>query len=140
MNDSVADLLTRIRNALKADQEEVLIPSSGLNREIARLLKDEGYIEDFSVERMRRRAGSRPSRAEFETLRVRLKYTEDRDSVISGLKRVSKPGRRQYATAEQLPKVLGGMGTAIITTSRGVMTANQARREGVGGEVVAFVW
>jgi small subunit ribosomal protein S8 len=140
MNDSVADLLTRIRNALKADQEEVLIPSSGLNREIARLLKQEGYIEDFSVERMRRRAGSRPSRAEFDTLRVRLKYTEDRDSVISGLRRVSKPGRRQYATADQLPKVLGGMGTAIITTSRGVMTANEARREGVGGEVVAFVW
>jgi small subunit ribosomal protein S8 len=140
MNDSVADLLTRIRNALKADQEEVLIPSSGLNREIARLLKQEGYIEDFSVERMRRQAGSRPSRAEFDTLRVRLKYTEDRDSVISGLKRVSKPGRRQYATAEQLPKVLGGMGTAIITTSKGVMTANEARREGVGGEVVAFVW
>ena len=140
MNDSVADLLTRIRNALKADQEEVLIPSSGLNREIARLLKQEGYIVDFSVERMRRQAGSRPSRAEFDTLRVKLKYTEDRDSVISGLKRVSKPGRRQYATAEQLPKVLGGMGTAIITTSRGVMTANEARREGVGGEVVAFVW
>jgi small subunit ribosomal protein S8 len=140
MNDSVADLLTRIRNALKADQEEVLIPSSGLNREIVRLLKQEGYIEDFSVERMHRRAGSRPSRAEFETLRVKLKYTEDRDSVISGLKRVSKPGRRQYATAEQLPRVLGGMGTAIITTSRGVMTAYEARRTGVGGEVVAFVW
>jgi small subunit ribosomal protein S8 len=140
MNDSAADLLTRIRNALKADQEEVLIPSSGLNREIARLLKQEGYIEDFSVERMRRRAGSRPSRAEFETLRVKLKYTEDRDSVISGLKRVSKPGRRQYATANELPKVLGGMGTVIITTSRGVMTGNEARREGVGGEVVAYVW
>jgi small subunit ribosomal protein S8 len=140
MNDSVADLLTRIRNALKADQEEVLIPSSRLNREIARLLKQEGYIVDFSVERMRRQAGSRPSRAEFDTLRVKLKYTQDRDSVISGLKRVSKPGRRQYATADELPKVLGGMGTAIITTSRGVMTANEARREGVGGEVVAYVW
>jgi small subunit ribosomal protein S8 len=140
MNDSVADLLTRIRNALKADQEEVLIPSSGLNREIARLLKQEGYIEDFSIERLRRQAGSRPSRAEFDTLKVRLKYTEDRDSVISGLKRVSKPGRRQYATADQLPKVLGGMGTVIITTSRGVMTGNEARREGVGGEIVAFVW
>jgi small subunit ribosomal protein S8 len=140
MNDSVADLLTRIRNALKADHEEVLIPSSGLNRDIARLLKQEGYIEDFSVERLRRQAGSRPSRAEFETLRVKLKYTQDRDSVISGLKRVSKPGRRQYATADQLPKVLGGMGTAIITTSRGVMTANEARREGVGGEVVAYIW
>jgi small subunit ribosomal protein S8 len=140
MNDSVADLLTRIRNALKADQEEVLIPSSRLNREIVRLLKQEGYITDFSVERMRRKAGSRPSRAEFETLRVKLKYTEDRDSVISGLKRVSKPGRRQYATAGELPKVLGGMGTAIITTSSGVMTGNEARRAGVGGEVVAYVW
>jgi small subunit ribosomal protein S8 len=118
----------------------VLIPSSGLNREIARLLKQEGYIEDFSIERLRRQAGSRPSRAEFDTLKVRLKYTEDRDSVISGLKRVSKPGRRQYATADQLPKVLGGMGTVIITTSRGVMTGNEARREGVGGEIVAFVW
>jgi small subunit ribosomal protein S8 len=140
MNDSVADLLTRIRNALKADQEEVLIPSSRLNREIARLLKQEGYIEDFSIERMRRKAGSRPSRAEFETIRVKLKYTEDRDPVISGLKRVSKPGRRQYATADGLPKVLGGMGTVILTTSRGVMTAYEARREGVGGEVVAYVW
>jgi small subunit ribosomal protein S8 len=140
MNDSVADLLTRIRNALKADHDDVLIPSSRLNREIARLLKQEGYIEDFAVERLRRRAGSRPSRAEFETLRVKLKYTENRDPVISGLRRVSKPGRRQYATAGELPKVLGGMGTAIITTSRGVMTANEARREGVGGEVVAYVW
>ncbi len=140
MNDSVADLLTRIRNAIKADREEVLIPSSRLNREIARLLKQEGYIEDFSVERMRRKAGARPSRAEFETLRVILKYTEERDSVISGLRRVSKPGRREYATADQLPKVLGGMGTAIITTSRGVMTAYEARRVGVGGEVVAYVW
>jgi len=140
MNDSVADLLTRIRNALKADHEDVLIPSSRLNREIARLLKQEGYIEDFSVEQLRRQAGSRPSRAEFETLRIKLKYTEDRDPVISGLKRVSKPGRRQYAMAGELPKVQGGMGTVIITTSSGVMTGNEARRAGVGGEVVAFVW
>jgi small subunit ribosomal protein S8 len=140
MNDSVADLLTRIRNAIKADHDEVLIPSSGLNREIARLLKQEGYIEDFSVEQLRRQAGSRPSRAEFETIRVKLKYTQDRDPVISGLRRVSKPGRRQYATSGELPKVQGGMGTVIITTSRGVMTAYQARREGVGGEVVAYVW
>jgi small subunit ribosomal protein S8 len=140
MNDSVADFLTRIRNAIKADHDDVLIPSSRLNRELARLLKQEGYIEDFSVEQMHRQAGSRPSRAEFETLRVRLKYTQDRDPVISGLKRVSKPGRRQYSTARELPKVQGGMGTAIITTSRGVMTAYEARREGVGGEVVAYVW
>jgi small subunit ribosomal protein S8 len=140
MNDSVSDFLTRIRNAIKADQDDVLIPSSGLNRELARLLKQEGYIDDFAVERMQRQAGSRPSRAEFETLRVKLKYTQDRDPVISGLKRVSKPGRRQYAMARELPKVQGGMGTAIITTSRGVMTAYEARRKGVGGEVVAYVW
>jgi small subunit ribosomal protein S8 len=140
MNDSVADLLTRIRNAIKADHDEVLIPSSGLNREIARLLKQEGYIEDFGVEQMRRQAGSRPSRAEFETIRVKLKYTQDRDPVISGLRRVSKPGRRQYAPAGELPKVQGGMGTVILTTSRGVMTAYEARRVGVGGEIVAYVW
>ncbi len=140
VSDSVADLLTRIRNALKADQEEVLIPSSRLNREVARLLKQEGYIDDFSIERMRRQAGSRPSRAEFETIRVTLKYTQDRDSVISGLKRVSKPGRRQYATADELPKVQGGMGTVIVTTSSGVMTGYEAQRAGVGGEVVAYVW
>jgi small subunit ribosomal protein S8 len=140
MNDSVADFLTRVRNAIKADQDDVLIPSSRLNRELARLLEQEGYIEGFGIERMHRRAGSRPSRAEFETLRLKLKYTQDRDPVISGLKRVSKPGRRQYATAGELPKVQGGMGTVIITTSRGVMTAYQARREGVGGEIVAYVW
>jgi small subunit ribosomal protein S8 len=140
MNDSVADFLTRIRNAIKADHDDVLIPSSGLNRELARLLKQEGYIEDFAVERLRRQAGSRPSRAEFDTIRVTLKYTQDRDPVISGLKRVSKPGRRQYATTNELPKVQGGMGTVIVTTSKGVMTAYEARREGVGGEVVAYVW
>jgi small subunit ribosomal protein S8 len=140
MNDSVADFLTRIRNAIKADHDDVLIPSSGLNRELARLLKQEGYIEDFAVERLRSQAGSRPSRAEFDTIRVTLKYTQDRDPVISGLKRVSKPGRRQYATAGKLPKVQGGMGTVIVTTSKGVMTAYQARNEGVGGEVVAYVW
>ena len=140
MNDSVADFLTRIRNAIKADHDDVLIPSSGLNRELARLLKQEGYIEDFSVERMRRQAGSRPSRAEFDTIRVKLKYTQDRDPVISGLKRVSKPGRRQYSTVGELPKVQGGMGTVIISSSSGVMTGNDARRAGVGGEVVAYVW
>jgi small subunit ribosomal protein S8 len=140
MSDSVADFLTRIRNAIKADHDDVLIPSSRLNVEMARLLKQEGYIDDFSVERMRRSVGSRSSRVEFDTLRVKLKYTEDRDPVISGLKRVSKPGRRQYATADELPRVLGGMGTAIITTSRGVMTAYEAERQRVGGEVLAIVW
>jgi len=140
MSDSVADFLTRIRNAIKADHDDVLIPSSRLNVEMARLLKDEGYIDDYGVERMRRMVGSRPSRVEFDTLRVKLKYTEDREPVISGIKRVSKPGRRQYATADDLPRVLGGMGTAIITTSRGVMTAYEARRQQVGGEILAIVW
>jgi small subunit ribosomal protein S8 len=140
MSDSVADFLTRVRNAIKADHDDVLIPSSRLNVEIARLLKDEGYIEDFGVEQMRRKVGSRVSSVEFDTLRVRLKYTEDREPVISGIKRVSKPGRRQYATADELPRVLGGMGTAILTTSRGVMTAYEARRQHVGGEVLAIVW
>ena len=140
MNDSVADFLTRIRNAIKADHDDVLIPSSRLNVELARLLKEEGYIADYGVEQMRRKVGSRMSSVEFETLRVTLKYTEDREPVISGIKRISKPGRRQYATADELPRVLGGMGTAIITTSRGVMTAYEAKRQRVGGEVLAIVW
>jgi small subunit ribosomal protein S8 len=141
MNDSVADFLTRIRNAVIADHDHVLIPCSGFNRELARLLKEEGYITDFSFEMAsaaRKRGGRRTS--EFEMINVELKYTEDRQPVISGLKRVSKPGRRRYVTSDELPRVLGGMGTAIITTSRGVMTANEAKRQHVGGEVVAYVW
>jgi small subunit ribosomal protein S8 len=140
LNDTVADVLTRIRNALQADHDDALIPCSRVAKEIARLLKQEGYIEDYSIETARRSGSSRPTEAEFEWLRVKLKYTEDRDSVISGLQRVSKPGRRRYATVDELPRVLGGMGTAIVTTSRGVMTANEARRQNVGGEVLAYVW
>lgn len=142
MTDPVADFLTRIRNALMAEYDEALVPSSRLNAELVRLLKEEGYIEDFSREMMHPPRGRRRSRrvAEVEMIRVRLKYTEERQPVISGLKRISKPGRRHYATADTLPRVLGGMGTAIVTTSKGVMTANEARRQRVGGEVVAFVW
>jgi small subunit ribosomal protein S8 len=142
MTDTAADFLTRIRNGVMADMDEVLIPSSRFNCELARLLKQEGYIEDFSVEMMRpiRRKRATKRRSDAETLKVRLKYTQDRQPVISGLKRISKPGRRQYVTADELPRVLGGMGVAIITTSRGVMTANEAKQERVGGEVVAFVW
>jgi small subunit ribosomal protein S8 len=140
MTDPVADFLTRVRNAVIADHDKVLIPASGFNRELARLLKDEGYITDFSIEMVRQTEGKHRGRSEFEMINVELKYTEDRQPVISGLKRVSKPGRRRYVTADQLPRVLGGMGTAIITTSRGVMTANEAKRQRVGGEVVAFVW
>ena len=130
MTDPLADFLTRIRNGLEADFEYVDIPASKFKAQVARILKEQGYIEDFSVE---------PARV-GQTLRVTLKYTEDRAPVITGLKRVSRPGRREYVMANQVPKVFGGMGTAIMSTSKGVMTGHDARREGVGGEVVAYVW
>jgi small subunit ribosomal protein S8 len=130
MTDPIADLLTRIRNAIVADHEYADIPASKFKTEIARVLDEQGYIEGYSVE---------PARV-GEVLRVKLKYTEDRRSVISGLQRVSRPGRRTYTHSGELPKVLGGMGTVIMSTSRGVMTGHQARQEGVGGEVVAYVW
>lgn len=130
MTDPIADLLTRIRNGLQADHETVDIPASRLKLEIARVLREQGYIEDF---------GEEPARV-GQVLRVRLKYTEDRAPVISGMRRVSKPGRRTYVNHTEIPKVLGGMGTAILTTSKGVMTGHEARREGVGGEVIAYVW
>jgi small subunit ribosomal protein S8 len=128
--DPIADFLTRIRNGLTADHDEVEMPASTFKAELARILREQGYIEDFSVE---------PARV-GRTLRVRLKYTEDRRPVISGLERLSKPGRRRYVGAGEVPKVLGGMGTAIISTSRGVMTGHDARRQRVGGELVARVW
>jgi len=130
MTDPIADLLTRIRNAIAADHEYAEIPASKFKTEIARILDEQGYIEGYSVE---------PARV-GEVLRVKLKYTEDRRSVISGLKRVSRPGRRNYTHTGEVPKVLGGMGTVIMSTSKGVMTGHQARQEGVGGEVVAYVW
>ena len=130
MTDPIADLLTRIRNAIAADHEFAEIPASKFKTEIARVLDEQGYIESYSVE---------PARV-GEVLRVKIKYTEDRRSVISGLQRVSRPGRRTYTHSGELPKVLGGMGTVIMSTSRGVMTGHQARHEGVGGEVVAYVW
>jgi small subunit ribosomal protein S8 len=130
MTDPIADLLTRIRNAISADHEYAEIPASKFKVEIARILDEQGYIEGWSVE---------PARV-GEVLRVKLKYTEDRKSVISGLKRVSRPGRRTYTHSGEVPKVLGGMGTVIVSTSRGVMTGHQARQQGVGGEVVAYVW
>ena len=130
MTDPVADFLTRIRNGIQAAHETVIIPSSGLKREIARILDEQGYIEGFDVE------PGTPG----ERIVIRLKYTDDRTSVISGLKRVSRPGQRTYVDAKHIPKVLGGMGTTILSTSRGVMTGHDARRAGVGGEVVAEVW
>jgi len=132
MTDPVADFLTRIRNGISAAHETVEIPSSKLKVELARILEEQGYIRSYAVRENDEGPGN--------ILVVQLKYTEARVSVISGLKRVSRPGRRTYADSKHIPKVLGGMGTAIMTTSRGVLTGHQARQEGVGGEVVAYVW
>jgi small subunit ribosomal protein S8 len=132
LTDPIADMLTRIRNANKALHDRAEMPSSRLKREIARLLKEEGYIRDFHVER-------RPE-IPYETLVIELKYGRSRERVISGLKRISKPGRRIYARKDRMPRVLGGMGIAILSTSRGVMTSRTAQQQGVGGEVIAFVW
>ena len=142
MSDSVADTLTRIRNALGADHEDVVVPASRMNRELARVLRQEGYIEDFGVEQTTEPPGARKTKgtSQFDVLRIRLKYTEARQPVISGMRSVSKPGRRQYSSADRLPRVQGGMGTVIMTTSRGVMTAYQARDQRVGGEVLAYIW
>ena len=129
-SDPISDLLTRIRNGLQADHDDVKLPASRLKTEIARILTEQGYVEAYSVE---------PGRV-GETLTVTLKYTEDRKPVISGMARVSKPGRRQYVGAGEVPKVQGGMGTTIVSTSRGVMTGHDARRARVGGELVATVW
>src|ERR671931_687719 len=129
LTDPVADMLTRIRNANKALQDTVEMPSSRLKTEIARLLKDEGYIRDYRVER----------RETFDTLVIELKFGRNRERVITDLKRVSKPGRRIYARKDRLPRVLGGMGTAILSTSNGLITTRTAEQEGVGGEVVCFI-
>ena len=130
MTDPIADFLTRVRNGLHADHDEVEMPASTFKAEVARILQEQGYIEDYSVE---------PARV-GQVLRVRLKYTEDRKPVISGLQRMSKPGRRRYVGADEVPRILGGMGTTIVSTSRGVMPGHDARRERVGGELVAKVW
>src|ERR671926_1015760 len=130
MTDPVADFLTRIRNGIQAAHETVEIPSSKLKREMARILDEQGYIEGFEVQ------PGTPG----ERIVIRLKYTDNRTSVISGLRRVSRPSQRTYVDAKHVPKVLGGMGTAIVSTSRGVMTGHDARAAGVGGEVVAEVW
>ncbi len=128
--DPVADFLTRIRNGLQADHDAVVLPASRLKNEMARILTEQGYVESWNVE---------PGRV-GQSLRVTLKYTEDRRPVISGMERVSKPGRRRYVAFGEVPKVQGGMGTSIVSTSRGVMTGHDARRNRVGGELVARVW
>ena len=128
--DPIADMLTRIRNANKALHATTTMPTSRLKQEIARLLKEEGYINDYRVE------DGEP----FSTLVIELKYGRSRERVITGIKRVSKPGRRIYARKDRLPRVLGGMGTAILSTSQGVITSRTAEQKGVGGEVICFVW
>jgi small subunit ribosomal protein S8 len=130
LTDPIADYLTRIRNAVQAGQDEVEIPASGLKLEMSRILKEQGYITDF---------GSEPARV-GDLIRIRLKYTDARRPVITGLERVSRPGRRRYVDREKVPRVHGGTGTSIISTSRGVMTGHEAKARGVGGEVVAYVW
>ena len=132
MTDPIADFLTRIRNGITAAHETVEVPSSKLKIEMARILEEQGYIRSYQVRENTDGPGN--------VLVIQLKYTEARVSVISGLKRVSRPGRRSYVDSRHMPKVLGGMGTAILTTSKGVKTGHEARQEGVGGEVVAFVW
>jgi small subunit ribosomal protein S8 len=130
LTDPIADMLTRIRNANKALHERAEMPTSRMKEEIARILKEEGYISGFHVEK-----GD-----SFDTLVVELKFGRNRERVITDLKRVSKPGRRVYARRDRLPRVLGGMGISILSTSQGLVTSKTAAERGVGGEVVCFVW
>src|SRR2546422_7663380 len=130
LTDPIADMLTRIRNANKAMHERAEMPTSRMKEEIARILKEEGYIKDYRVQK-----GD-----SFDTLVVELKFGRNRERVLTDLKRVSKPGRRVYARKDRLPRVLGGMGTAILSTSSGIVTARTAQERGIGGEVICFVW
>lgn len=130
LGDPVADYLTRIRNGLTSQHREVEVPSSRLKKDMTRILKEQGYINDFSVE----------PKPVGETIRIRLKYTDDRRPAITGMERVSRPGRRRYVNRSEVPRVLGGMGTAIVSTSRGVMSGHDAKAQGVGGEVIAYIW
>src|SRR6476646_8978785 len=130
LTDPIGDYLTRIRNAGGSGHDEVEIPASGLKLEMTRILKEQGYINDFGS--VQARVG--------EAIKIRLKYTDDRQPVIAGLERISRPGRRRYVDHKHVPRVHGGTGTAIISTSVGVMTGHEAKKKGVGGEVVAYVW
>ena len=133
MTDPIADFLTRLRNAANAQHHDVVIPSSKLKRELARILKEQGYIEGFEIV-------APTADSPGEKVVVVLKYTNDRKPVISGIQRVSRPGQRTYVDHDHIPRIDGGTGTSIISTSRGVMTGHEARQLGVGGEVVAKVW
>jgi small subunit ribosomal protein S8 len=130
VTDPIADMLTRIRNASAARHKELALPSSRVKREIARILADEGFIEGFEVQ---------PDPVQ-EHLVLRLKYVEGRTPVVTGLKRISKPGLRVYARKTEIPRVLGGLGLAILSTSHGIMTGTDARKQNLGGEVLCYVW
>ena len=132
MTDPIADMLTRVRNANTAMHDEVKMPSSKKKEALAAILKKEGYIEDYEVTANGDRPGS--------TLTVTLKYSPERARTISGLRRVSKPGLRVYKPANEVPRVLGGLGVAVVSTSQGLMTDREARKRNVGGEVLCFVW
>ncbi|WIW70083.1 MULTISPECIES: 30S ribosomal protein S8 [Anaerosinus] len=130
MTDPIADMLTRLRNANSVYHEKVEIPGSKIKEAIANILKEEGFIKDFDF----------VSDNKQGVIRISLKYGPNREKVITGIKRISKPGLRVYAKSEQLPRVLGGLGIAIVSTSKGMMSDKQARRNGLGGEVIAYVW
>jgi small subunit ribosomal protein S8 len=130
ISDPIADMLTRIRNASRARHLEVVVPSSRTKREIARILKDEGFIADIREDQV----------GPTLTLHLTLKYVDGKAPVVSGLKRISKPGLRVYARKTDIPRVLGGLGVVIISTSQGIMTGAQARKAQLGGEVLAYVW
>jgi small subunit ribosomal protein S8 len=129
LTDPIADFLTRLRNAASSHRSDVAVPYSKIKEEIARILKDEGYIADYQVDH-----SSRPA-----LIKVTMKFV-NRTPSLTGLKRVSKPGLRKYVAADEMPRVLGGMGTAIVSSSRGILTGRQAKRENVGGELLAIVW
>ena len=131
MTDPIADMLTRVRNASSAMHDEVLIPRSKIKENIARILAEEGYVDGVEVAE---------DEAAHPMIKIILRYSNERERAIAGIRRISKPGRRVYRGASELPRVLGGMGVAIISTSQGVMTDKQARQAKVGGEVLAYVW
>ena len=130
VNDPIADMLTRIRNATLVRQTTVIVPHSQVKQELARILKEEGYIKDFELVRQKPRS----------VLRLHLKYTQDRRPVMTGMKRISTPGRRVYTSRADIPWVLSGMGIAVLSTPKGIMTGQKARRLGVGGEVLCYIW
>ncbi len=130
ISDPIADMLTRVRNASRARHTEVVVPASRTKREIARILKEEGFIADVREER----AGP------AQMLRIELKYVDGKVPVVSGLKRISKPGLRVYAQKTDIPRVLGGLGVVIVSTSKGIMTGSQAKQAQLGGEILAYIW